>query len=248
MRPEERIHEREAFARGFAVHVGIDAGKTFHKLVACGPDRVRTKAIKVDVSHAGFLAAIEFLTTTFPAHAPSETLIAIEFGGHYGFTFAQFLRQRGFMIVTMPAVTTRRLREIEDNSPRKDDAKDAAQVCKLVGAGLFVNYADLTPLVAEMRTLTTERQNLAVEETALRNRLRAILDLAWPEFQALFRLRCCSRGIPARPLSRIETQELRQSPGSIPMPPSDSYEHWPEQSPQPARTTHTSTEAASPSP
>ena len=31
--------------------------------------------------------------------------------------------------------TRERLREVEDNSPRKDDAKDAAQICKLVRAG-----------------------------------------------------------------------------------------------------------------
>jgi hypothetical protein len=82
MRPEERIQEREAYARGFAVHVGVDAGKQFHKLVACGPDRVRTKAFRVDVHRAGFLAAIEFLTATFPTVTPAETLVAIEFGGH----------------------------------------------------------------------------------------------------------------------------------------------------------------------
>jgi transposase len=102
-------------------------------------------------------------------------------------TFAEFLRARGFAVVTMPSLVTNRLKEIEDNSPRKDDAKDAAQVCKLVGAGLFVTYAALSSLVAEMRVLTTERHNLVKEETALRNRLRAILDLAWPEFQAHFR-------------------------------------------------------------
>jgi transposase len=183
MRPEERIQEREEYARGFAVHVGVDAGKAFHKLVACGLDRVRTKALKVDVHRLGFLAAIEFLTAAFPGVVPAETLVAIEFGGHYGYTFAEFLRARGFAVVTMPSVVTKRLKEIEDNSPRKDDAKDAAQVCKLVGAGLFVTYAELPPLVAEMRVLTTESHNLARQETALRNRLRAILDLAWPEFQ-----------------------------------------------------------------
>lgn len=186
MRPEERIQEREAYARGFAVHVGVDAGKEFHKLVACGPDRVRTKAIKVEVHRAGFVAALEFLTTTFPAVPPAAMLVAIEFGGHYGYTFAEFLRSRSLAVVTMPSVVTKRLKEIEDNSPRKDDAKDAAQVCKLVGAGLFVAYAELSPLVAEMRVLTTERHHLAKEETALRNRLRAILDVAWPEFQTHF--------------------------------------------------------------
>ncbi len=186
MRPAERIAEREQFARGFRVHVGVDAGKSFHKLVASGPDRVRTQAVRVDVTRAGFESALQFLQAEFPDVAPAETLVAIEFAGHYGYTFADFLRAHGFVIVTMPSVVTKRLKEIEDNSPRKDDAKDAAQICKLVGAGLFVSYATLTPLVAQLRVLATERHRLAVEETRMRIRLRAILDLAWPEFATHF--------------------------------------------------------------
>ena len=178
MRPAERIEQRETFARGFQVHVGVDAGKSFHKLVAAGPDRVRTKAVRVDVTRAGFEGALEFLRTQFPDVKPAETLVAIEFAGHYGYTFADFLRAHGFVIVTMPSVVTKRLKEIEDNSPRKDDAKDAAQICKLVGAGLFVSYATLSPLVAQLR--------LAVEETRMRIRLQAILDLSWPEFTTHF--------------------------------------------------------------
>ncbi|MGH7654559.1 MAG: IS110 family transposase, partial [Gemmatimonadaceae bacterium] len=188
MRPTERIMEREAYARQFPVHVGVDAGKSFHKLVACGPDGVRTKAERVEVSRAGFEGALRFLQQTFPDRAPAEMLVAIEFAGHYGYTFAEFLRQAGCVIVTMPSVVTKRLREVEDNSPRKDDAKDAAQICKLVRAGLFVNYAQLTPLVAQMRVLATERHRLAVEETRMRIRLQAILDLAWPEFTMHFRV------------------------------------------------------------
>ena len=186
MRPAERIAEREQFARGFRVHVGVDAGKSFHKMVASGPDRVRTKAVRVDVTREGFESALTFLRAQFPDVAPEQALVAIEFAGHYGYTFADFLRARGFVIVTMPSIVTKRLKEIEDNSPRKDDAKDAAQICKLVGAGLFVSYATLTPLVAQLRVLATERHRLAVEETRMRIRLHAILDLAWPEFTTQF--------------------------------------------------------------
>jgi transposase len=186
MRPEERIEQRETFARAYRFHVGVDSGKRFHSLVACGPDRARTKAVRVEVSREGFEGALTFLRTQFPESEPSRTLVAIEFAGHYGYTFAEFLRGHGFVIVTMPSVVTKRLREVEDNSPRKDDAKDAAQICKLVGAGLFVNYATLSPLVAGMRVLATERHRLAVEETRMRIRLQAILDLAWPEFTTHF--------------------------------------------------------------
>ena len=56
----------------------------------------------------------------------------------------------------------------------------------LISAGLFVGYATLTPRVAQLRVLATERHRLAVEETRMRIRLQAILDLAWPEFTTHF--------------------------------------------------------------
>jgi transposase len=96
------------------------------------------------------------------------------------------LRGLGYVIVTVPSVVTKRLKEVEDNSPRKDDAKDAAQICKLLGSGLFVSYAGLAPDVAEMRVLATERHRLAVEQVRLKNRLQGALDLCWPEFLGHF--------------------------------------------------------------
>lgn len=185
-RPEERTEARAAWAAGFTVHVGVDAGKAAHQWVHCGPDRLRRPAERVPVSRAGFEAAVASLLAQYPGLVPADVLVGIEYGGHHGMTFAAFLRQWGATLVTVSAVVTKRLKEVEDNSPRKDDAKDAGQVCRLVGQGLFVETAVLAPLVAELRVLTTERHRLAVEWTRLTNRLQAALDLAWPEFLQYF--------------------------------------------------------------
>jgi len=103
-----------------------------------------------------------------------------------GFTFAHFLAKRGYPVVSVLPFVTKRLKEVEDNSPRKDDAKDAAQVCALVGQGLFVGYPLLDDRASELRVLATERRRLGVEETRLKNRLHSALDLAWPEFTGYF--------------------------------------------------------------
>ena len=181
MTPDEKV----AFAARFPVHVGVDTGKSFHKLVACGPDRVRTKALRVDVSRASFDAADRFLVETFGVPR-AQVLIGIEFAGHHGFTFTEYLRDEGVALVAVLPSVTKKLKEVEDNSPRKDDAKDAAQVCKLLASGLFVGVSRLSAVVAEMRVLATERHRLAVEQTRLKNRLHGVLDLAWPEFAPQF--------------------------------------------------------------
>jgi transposase len=178
--------QKELMARQFPVHVGVDTGKVFHKLVARGPDGRRLKALRVEVSRDGFDAADAYLTATFPGVERSAMLVGLEFGGHHGFTFAHDLHARGYRIVTVLPSVTKKLKEVEDNSPRKDDAKDAGQICKLLASGLFVDFPLLEDLMAQLRVLATERQRLGVEETRLKNRLQASLDTAWPEFAGYF--------------------------------------------------------------
>ena len=85
------------------------------------------------------------------------------------------------MVNVLP-LHTKRLKEVEDNSPLKTDAKDAALICKLVGDGTFVRFPFLISPYAELRVLTTQRHRLTVEAVRFKNRLQGLLDLAWPEF------------------------------------------------------------------
>ncbi len=85
---QARREQNRAYAEGFDVLIGVDCGRTFHQLVARGRDGRRKKAIRVDVSRAGFDAANAHLQQTFPGLRPSEMLVGMEFAGHHGFTFA----------------------------------------------------------------------------------------------------------------------------------------------------------------
>jgi transposase len=186
MQPGAQTDDKEAYARQFPVHVGVDTGKEFHKLVARGPDGRRTKAVRVEVGRESFEAADQFLSESFAGIPRAQMLVGFEFAGHHGMTFAHFLAERGYQIVTVLPSVTKKLKEVEDNSPRKDDAKDAAQICRLVGSGLFVGFALLDERAAALRTLTTERERLTREQTRLKNRLHSLLDLVWPEFLGHF--------------------------------------------------------------
>jgi hypothetical protein len=66
--------EKERYAAGFAVHVGVDTGKSFHELVARRPGDVRSKPCKVTVEREGFDAAHAYLQELFPGVAPTPRL------------------------------------------------------------------------------------------------------------------------------------------------------------------------------
>ncbi|MBK6423872.1 MAG: transposase [Gemmatimonadetes bacterium] len=132
--------EKQAYARQFPVQVGVDTAKQFHVLVAQGPDGRRSRPFRVDVSRAGFEATHAHLQGLFPSLSPTQMLVGLEFAGHHGFTFARFLADRGYPVVNVLPAHTNRSKELEDNSPLKTDAKDAAQIARLVGMGIFVRF------------------------------------------------------------------------------------------------------------
>ena len=177
-----RADEKYLYARTFPVHVGVDTAKKFHVLVARGPDGRRTKAQRVDVCRSGFDAADTHLKTLFPEIPREKILVGLEFAGHHGFTFAHDLARRGYPIVNVLPSVTKKTKEIEDNSPLKTDAKDAALIAKLVGDGSFVRFPFLDDVYVELRLLATERHRLGVEAVRFKNRLQGILDLGWPEY------------------------------------------------------------------
>jgi transposase len=178
--------EKERHAAGFAVHVGVDTGKTFHKLVARRPGDVRSKPVRVDVTRAGFDAAHAEFTALFPDVAPQRMLVGVEFAGHHGFTFAHDLARRGYPLVTVLPSATKRLKDVGTNRTRKSDDLDAWQICKLVGQGAYVSFPLLDPTYTSLRLMTTARRRLSQEEVRFKNRLQGLLDLAWPEFLGHF--------------------------------------------------------------
>jgi transposase len=181
MTPDEKL----AYARAFPVHVGVDTAKRCHVMVARGPDGRRRAPVAVPVSRGGFTDAAAWMRAEFAGLEPASMLVGLEFAGHHGFTFAHHLAQAGFPVVNVLPVCTHRLKELEDNSPLKTDARDAALICRLVGDGTFVRFPFLQPPYAALRVLTVQRHRLTVEAIRLRNRLAGLLDLAWPEFLAL---------------------------------------------------------------
>lgn len=181
MKPDEKY----AYARRFAVHVGVDTGKKFHVLVVRGPDGRRRTPIRVDVHRAGFERALAELRAELP-HDAADAIVGLEFAGHHGFTFAEFLRRQGYTIVSVLPAHTKRTKETLDNSPLKTDEKDAGLICHLVGQGIFVPFPFLQSPFVELKLLVTHRHRLTVEETRYKNRLQTLLDLVWPEFMEHF--------------------------------------------------------------
>ncbi len=182
MRPDQKL----VYARTFPVHVGVDTGKKHHVMVARGPDGVAADPITVQVNRGSFERSLERLYAQFPEVTPDGFLIGLEFAGHHGFTYANFLRELGHEIVSVLPAHTKKAKELDDNSPNKSDQIDAALISRLTGEGRFVPFPFLSDDLARLKLLVMQRHRLTVEATRYKNRLQGMLDLGWPELLGAF--------------------------------------------------------------
>jgi transposase len=175
-------------AQRAAACVGVDAGKFSHTLVVRPQRQPDSKPFSFPTTRAGFDDAVAFIRRQVPGAATEAILVGIEFAGNYGFTFAHYLAQLGFPIVSVLPAHTKRWKDVAHNQPLKTDAKDAGTITDLVAQGHFVGFPFLSPAYADLRYLVTARERLALLRRGAITQLRTLLQVVFPEFEALFPL------------------------------------------------------------
>ena len=175
-------------AQRAAACVGVDAGKFSHTLVIRPHGQPDSKPCSFPTTRAGFDDAVAFIRRQVPGAAAEAILVGIEFAGNYGFTFAHYLAQLGFPIVSVLPAHTKRWKDVAHNQPLKTDAKDAATITDLLAQGHYVSFPFLAPAYADLRYLVTARERLSLLRRGAITQLRTLIQVVFPEFEALFPL------------------------------------------------------------
>lgn len=178
--------EKRQRAQRAAACVGVDAGKYAHTLVVRPQDQPDSKPLSFDTTAPGFEGALGFITEAARGAAPPDILVGIEFAGNYGFTFAHYLHQRGYQVVSVLPAHTKKWKEVAHNQPLKTDAKDAGTITDLVAQGQFVRFPFLEAPYARLRYLVAARERLSLLRRRAITQLRTLLQVVFPEFETLF--------------------------------------------------------------
>jgi transposase len=156
-------YEKRTRAQGAAAVVGVDAGKFEHAMVVRARGGRDTKPLTFRTSREGFEKAVAaILEAAGPGATPPHVLVGIEFAGTYGFTFAHFLHQLGFPVVSVLPAHTKKWKEVVHNQNLKTDAKDAVGITDLVAQGHFVSFPFLDSVYADLRYLVSTRERLSL--------------------------------------------------------------------------------------
>ncbi|WP_270165573.1 IS110 family transposase [Paenibacillus sp. SYP-B4298] len=119
-------------------------------------------------------------------HAKTDVIFGIEPTGHYWFTLAEYLEQQGIKLVIVNPHHVSKSKELEDNSPTKNDYKDAKVIADLVRNGKYSEPRLPKSVYADLRILMNHREKVVLNVGQVQRRIQNWLDRYFPEYQSVF--------------------------------------------------------------
>jgi transposase len=117
----------------------------------------------------------------------TQIIIGMEPTGHYWKALAHYLIESGYRVVGVNPFHAKKAKELDDNSPTKNDKKDALTIARLVKDGRFFDPYLPTDIYAELRVLANNRESIMSRNNAIKNTITAILDEYFPEISKVFK-------------------------------------------------------------
>ena len=137
-------------------------------------------------SAEGFRSFSEWVSVLAAKFKKDHVLIGAEPTGHYWFSLAVYLRERGEKLVLVNPYHVKQSKELDDNHPSKTDRKDPKTIAKLVIAGRYNEPHLPEGVYAELRVAMNCRWRILKELTAVQNQIQRWLKVYFPEHKDVF--------------------------------------------------------------
>ena len=145
------------------------------------------KALRFQNDKIGFGNILASIIAICNQRKLNDVIVGLEPTGHYWKPLANYLMIQGITVVMVNPYHTKRAKELDDNSPTKNDKKDALTIAKLVRDGRYYETYMPQDVFAELRVLSTARISLMKRRNALQNTITAVLDEYFPEIETVFK-------------------------------------------------------------
>ena len=168
--------------------IGIDVGSEKHYFRAFNWRGIELtkKPVPFSNSMMGFNAFHEEVTRLKEQNGLEEILVGFEPTGHYWFNLGQFLSGKNIRFVMVNPLHVHRTKELDDNSPSKNDRKDPRVIANLVRDGRYFYTYMPTGVYAELRNASNRRFVLTEELIRSKNRLQKWIAVYFPEYKGIY--------------------------------------------------------------
>lgn len=145
------------------------------------------KAIRFENNKAGFEHIVAECERLRKQADMEDVVLGMEPTGPYWKALAWRLKSLGLRVVTVNTHHTKQAKELDDNSPTKNDKKDALVIARLVKDGRYYEPYLPEDVYGELRVCSNARIALVKKMNASKNRITGILDEYFPEFASVFK-------------------------------------------------------------
>lgn len=168
--------------------VGIDVGseKHFFRAFNWRGIELTRKPVPFSNSMEGFNSFYDIIMELMQKNNLEEAMVGIEPTGHYWFDLGQFMNGKNIKFVMVNPHHVHKTKELDDNSPSKNDRKDPRLIAALVKDGRYFYSYMPTGVYAELRNASNRRFVLVEEQTRAKNRLQKWIAVYFPEFKGIY--------------------------------------------------------------
>src|SRR3990172_10852901 len=162
--------------------VTMDMGKAMHTGYCRCPDGTETKVFEFFNTGQGFHKFWWHITQVMRAKNLEEMVVGFESTGPYAVPLLHYLMKRRVKLVQVNPMHTKRLKELQGNSPNKTDQKDSKVIADIIELGHALTVVIPEGASAELRRLTLARERAIERRTGILNQLHDLVFIVFPEF------------------------------------------------------------------
>src|SRR5690625_1342698 len=168
--------------------IGIDIAKDKHVARAQDDRGIEFgKRLFFDNRIHGFEQLLDWVSRHQKEHDKTHVIFGVEPTGHYWLNLAYYLKAKGFDFVLVNPMHVKKSKELDDNSPTKNDTKDARVIAQLVKDGRYSVPNLLDGIYAELREGVKLRDQLSKQLIIIEGRIQNNIQRYFPEFLDVFK-------------------------------------------------------------
>ncbi len=146
-----------------------------------------TKSFRFDNTKEGFEKFWCMTIASKNRFGCDEVLVGYESTGPYAEPLVHYLANKQVKMVQVNPMHTKKMKEVNDNSPLKTDDKDPRVIADIIRLGRALSIVVPEGDAASLRRLNNARERHVGEQTALLNQLQQLVFLIFPEFKTVLK-------------------------------------------------------------
>jgi transposase len=167
--------------------IGIDIAKDKHVARAQDDRGIEFgKRLIFENRIHGFQMLLDWVNRHQQENDKNHVIFGVEPTGPYWLHLAYFLTAKGYDFVLVNPMHVKKSKELDDNSPTKNDTKDARVIAQLIKDGRYSVPNLLDGIYAELREGVKIRDQLTQQLAITEGRIQNLIQRYFPEFFDVF--------------------------------------------------------------